>query len=70
VPASSRYRDELAFRDYLRAHRDAAGEYASLKRDLAKKFEPDRDGYTAAKADFIRSVVSLARTSRVRAGRR
>jgi GrpB-like predicted nucleotidyltransferase (UPF0157 family) len=64
VPASSRYRD------YLRAHRDAAGEYASLKRDLAKKFEPDRDGYTAAKADFIRSVVSLARTSRVRAGRR
>ena len=61
VPAGSRrHREELAFRDYLRAHRDVAEEYASLKRELAKRFEHDREAYTAAKAAFVRTI--LART--------
>lgn len=61
VPTGSRrYRHELAFRDYLRAHGDVAAEYAALKRDLAGRFEHDREAYTGAKADFIRAVVGRA----------
>jgi GrpB-like predicted nucleotidyltransferase (UPF0157 family) len=61
VPIGSRrHREELAFRDYLRAHRDVAEDYASLKRDLAKSFEHDREAYTAAKADFVRATLARA----------
>jgi GrpB-like predicted nucleotidyltransferase (UPF0157 family) len=50
VPTGSRrFRDELAFRDYLRAHREVACEYARLKRHLARQFESDRETYTEAK---------------------
>lgn len=45
--------DELYFRDYLNAHPDAAKAYETLKLSLWKPFEHDRDGYTAAKTDFI-----------------
>jgi GrpB-like predicted nucleotidyltransferase (UPF0157 family) len=58
VPVDSkRYADELAFRDRLRADRQAAGEYLALKRDLARRFAHDRDAYTDAKADFVRRVL-------------
>jgi GrpB-like predicted nucleotidyltransferase (UPF0157 family) len=58
VPADSpRFRDELAFRDYLRTHRDVAKEYGALKRRLAKEFEHDREAYTDSKAEFIRATV-------------
>jgi len=50
---SARFRDELAFRDHLRSHPDAAAEYADLKRKLATRFENDRETYTEAKTDFI-----------------
>jgi GrpB-like predicted nucleotidyltransferase (UPF0157 family) len=61
VPAdSSRFRDELAFRDYLRGHGRVAREYGALKRDLAKHFGHDREGYTAAKADFVEASVRSA----------
>lgn len=53
--------DELYFRDYLICHPEAAKEYGELKRRLLKKFEFDRDGYTAAKGDFIRRITALAR---------
>lgn len=58
---SSRFRDELAFRDDLLSRRDVADEYAALKRNLAKEFEHDREAYTAAKADFILATVDRAR---------
>ncbi|HEY2435555.1 MAG TPA: GrpB family protein [Solirubrobacteraceae bacterium] len=58
VPVGSRrYRDELAFRDHLRAHGDVAAEYAALKRGLAGRLEHDREAYTKAKTDFIRTVI-------------
>jgi GrpB-like predicted nucleotidyltransferase (UPF0157 family)/GNAT superfamily N-acetyltransferase len=58
VPANSkRYRDELAFRDRLRADRTLAAEYAALKRALARRFEQDREAYTEAKSDFIRRAL-------------
>ncbi len=37
---------ELYFRDYLLAHLQIAKIYEKLKRDLAKKYEQDRDAYT------------------------
>jgi GrpB-like predicted nucleotidyltransferase (UPF0157 family) len=61
VPSGSpRYRDELAFRDYLRAHNETAEQYIALKRGLAREFEHDREAYTAAKANFICSVLERA----------
>jgi GrpB-like predicted nucleotidyltransferase (UPF0157 family) len=61
VPASSaRFRDELAFRDYLRDHLDAARAYGRLKRRLAEKFEQDRDAYTEAKTDFVLATLRRA----------
>ena len=53
--------DELYFRDYLIAHPEAATEYAALKRKLFKDYEHDRDGYTAAKGEFIKEVTDKAR---------
>jgi GrpB-like predicted nucleotidyltransferase (UPF0157 family) len=59
VPADSRrFRDELAFRDRLRAHPDVAADYAALKRRLADRFVHDREAYTEAKADFILAVLA------------
>jgi GrpB-like predicted nucleotidyltransferase (UPF0157 family)/GNAT superfamily N-acetyltransferase len=55
---SSRFRDELAFRDRLRASPDVAAEYVALKRSLAERFADDREAYTDAKADFIGSVTT------------
>jgi GrpB-like predicted nucleotidyltransferase (UPF0157 family) len=58
VPEGSRrYRDELAFRDSLRADPGVAVEYATLKRRLASEFAHDRDSYTEAKSAFIRDVL-------------
>ena len=48
--------DELYFRDYLRAHPEAAKDYERLKLSLWKRFEHDRDGYTAAKGSWWRST--------------
>ena len=45
VPEGSRrYRDELAFRDLLRADPATASDYLALKRELAERFEHDREG--------------------------
>jgi GrpB-like predicted nucleotidyltransferase (UPF0157 family)/GNAT superfamily N-acetyltransferase len=60
VPTGSkRFDDELAFRDRLRSHPDTAKEYDSLKRDLASRFQDDRESYTKAKGDFIRQALKL-----------
>ena len=53
--------DELYFRDYLVSHPDAAAEYGRLKRELQRQYRHDRDGYTAAKGEFIRKVTMIAR---------
>jgi len=59
-PTSAFWRRHLGFRDYLRAHPDAAAEYAALKRRLAAEYGTDRVGYTDAKTDFITRIESLA----------
>jgi GrpB-like predicted nucleotidyltransferase (UPF0157 family) len=53
-------RVHLLFRDYLRAHRDVANEYAELKQRLAEQFRNDRIGYTDANTDFIESALAHA----------
>jgi GrpB-like predicted nucleotidyltransferase (UPF0157 family) len=58
VPTGSRrYRDELSFRDRLRADPRLAAGYAELKRQLAERHRDDREAYTAAKAAFIRAAL-------------
>ena len=53
--------NELYFRDYLTAHPDAAEAYGQLKLALRAQYEHDRDGYTAAKGEFVRKHTALAR---------
>ena len=50
----------LAFRDFLRAHRDFAMAYSELKEGLAKDFPNDMEAYIAGKADFIKEVEKIA----------
>ena len=53
---SEALRDHLTFRDYLRAHPEAAQAYADLKRALAGRF----DGYATAKTDFVTGLLECA----------
>ena len=53
-------RDELAFRDVLRRDPTVRQAYAALKDRLAVQHRTDRDAYTDAKSDFIRSVLRSA----------
>jgi GrpB-like predicted nucleotidyltransferase (UPF0157 family) len=52
-----RYAEELAFRDLLRADPDTATAYAALKSELAERYVDDREAYTEAKSEFIRSAL-------------
>jgi GrpB-like predicted nucleotidyltransferase (UPF0157 family) len=51
------WRDRLAFRDRLRADAATRHSYAELKLILASRHRDDREAYTDAKTDFIRSVL-------------
>jgi GrpB-like predicted nucleotidyltransferase (UPF0157 family) len=53
--------DQIAFRDYLRAHPKTALAYARLKRSLAHKHRTNRGAYAAAKAGFVAAVLQRAR---------
>jgi len=57
---SDSWKNLLLFRDYLRQHKEAAEEYAKLKRELARKSQGHRDFYTPGKAEFIESVLRMA----------
>ncbi|HEY3398144.1 MAG TPA: GrpB family protein [Armatimonadota bacterium] len=59
-PGAEWTREHLAFRDYLRAHPEAAARYAALKRELADAHRQDREAYTEAKADFISEILRRA----------
>jgi len=57
-------RRTLAFRDYLRDHATAAGEYEHLKQDLARQLAAttgeSREAYARKKTDFIERIVAMA----------
>ncbi len=61
--ASNRYRDELAFRDQLRADPQIASRYAALKRELAERHRDDRDAYTDAKSAFVKATLQSVPSS-------
>lgn len=54
---NAEYRRHVAFRDYLREHRDEAQRYGALKRDLAAKHREDRDAYSRGKTAYIQAVL-------------
>jgi GrpB-like predicted nucleotidyltransferase (UPF0157 family) len=57
----------LRFRDALRADAQLACEYGALKRALAARLADDREGYTAAKTEFIeRALAVLGRVADLR----
>ncbi|GAA0672626.1 GrpB family protein [Natronoarchaeum mannanilyticum] len=55
------HREQIAFRDHLRANPDAAAEYARLKRKLAKAHPDDRASYTERKSAFVERILERER---------
>lgn len=51
----------ILFRDYLRQNPDVAGQYASLKKELAGREWEDVNEYADAKTDFIREIEDKAK---------
>jgi GrpB-like predicted nucleotidyltransferase (UPF0157 family) len=49
--------NQLAVRDYLRAHPDVARRYGELKQRLAAQFPNDIDSYVFGKTDFVLEVL-------------
>ncbi|ELZ91829.1 Glutamate-rich protein grpB [Haloferax mucosum ATCC BAA-1512] len=57
------HREQVAFRDALRADDDLAAEYERHKRRLAEAHPDKRGRYTNAKASFVESVLDDAASS-------
>ncbi|CQR50780.1 GrpB family protein [Haloferax massiliensis] len=51
------HREQVAFRDALRADDGLAAEYERRKRKLAEAYPDERSRYTAAKSSFVESVL-------------
>jgi len=56
--AHARWREQLLFRDALRADVELARRYAAVKLALAKQHTYDREAYTAGKAAFIAAALN------------
>jgi GrpB-like predicted nucleotidyltransferase (UPF0157 family) len=62
TPIGSRFwTDHLDFRDELRAHPEAAGEYERLKLDLAREHGSNGARYVEGKTAFVESVLARRR---------
>jgi GrpB-like predicted nucleotidyltransferase (UPF0157 family) len=59
--------DKLAFRDYLRAHREEAQAYSSLKERLAAEHRHDIVGYIKGKDAFVQGIIAQAQVWRHKA---
>jgi GrpB-like predicted nucleotidyltransferase (UPF0157 family) len=59
----------IAFRDYLRRHKQVADEYGALKRRLAQEHRLDRERYTDAKRPFVNRITEIALESGHNSGR-
>jgi len=62
--SNEQYEKQIVFRDYLRAHPDAAREYEALKRELAVRHAGDVEAYALAKSDFVQSILRSAALAR------
>ncbi|MGH9935076.1 MAG: GrpB family protein [Blastocatellia bacterium] len=52
--------NQLAVRDYLRAHREMAQAYGELKKRLAHEFPNDIESYVDGKTDFLLGILREA----------
>jgi GrpB-like predicted nucleotidyltransferase (UPF0157 family) len=59
-PFSPRWEGYLAFRDYLRAHPEAARAYANIKRELAAKSKDNIEAYRNGKNAFVEETIAKA----------
>ncbi|MBI5094126.1 MAG: GrpB family protein [Candidatus Hydrogenedentes bacterium] len=53
-------RNQLAFRDFLRQHREWREKLSRLKRELCVKHKNDRQAYIDGKSDMVREITKLA----------
>jgi GrpB-like predicted nucleotidyltransferase (UPF0157 family) len=53
-----KYKETIAYRDYLRKNKEVLKEYNDLKQKLAIKYQNERKDYTKAKDEFIKSILS------------
>ncbi|WP_128476957.1 GrpB family protein [Halorussus pelagicus] len=60
--SDDQWKDDLLFREYLRANPDVCDEYEAVKREAAESHSDDIDAYNAAKDEFCRSVLSRAKS--------
>jgi len=58
----------LLFRDYLRAHEEAANAYSALKMSLLTRYRYDPAGYTDAKHDFIQTMELQSQAWKLQSG--
>jgi GrpB-like predicted nucleotidyltransferase (UPF0157 family) len=61
TPGEGQWDDQLAFRDYLRAHDEARDEYVALKRVLAERHPFDGQAYADDKSEFVQRILRLER---------
>ena len=65
LPDSVDLSEQLRFRDTLRSSAELRMKYRELKERLASSFGSDREGYTDAKTDFIRSAIGATMQSKI-----
>jgi GrpB-like predicted nucleotidyltransferase (UPF0157 family) len=59
-PGNPEWDAHILFRDYLRAHPEAARQYEQLKRELAAR-HTDGNAYAEDKTDFVKATLARAR---------
>jgi GrpB-like predicted nucleotidyltransferase (UPF0157 family) len=69
-PSHPRWEALVVFRDYLRAHPEAARAYAGIKRALAASSKADIAAYRTGKTTFVEATTAKARAWRANAGDR
>jgi GrpB-like predicted nucleotidyltransferase (UPF0157 family) len=52
--------NQIAVRDFLRAHPEDAARYGALKKQLADRFPSDIDNYVLGKTDFVLEILRRA----------
>lgn len=53
-----KYKETIAFREFLRKNYDVLKEYEDLKYNLAIKYKNDRKAYSKAKAEFVENILT------------
>jgi len=61
---SSFWKNQLAFRDYLRGHDQVAAEYVELKKQIKEDYDRTHEIDLDAKTEFVSRVLALAAKGR------